>query len=200
MQRKNRKPSPLEKHTRIFEKRYGEITSIEKLQSLSSPTNWEPLKTTICKIKQEARKLAEEAISKGHVMIYTDGSGINKKVGAAAVSSDIGSSYGIYLGFSNWFAVYSAELNGVLQALTMAAMHQRDVAGRRVIINTDNQASIQAMRDPGKRSGQIYVIQAIHLIDILRGHGIEVELHWIPAYVGISGNEWADKRAKEATG
>lgn len=133
-------------------------------------------------------------------MIYTDGSDINKKVGAAAVSSEIGSSYGIYLGFSHWFTVYSAELHGVLQALTTAAVHQRDVTGRKLIINTDNQASIQAMGDPGKRSGQIYVIQAIHLFDILRGHGIEVKLHWVSAHVGISGNEWADKKAKEATG
>ena len=84
-------------------------------------------------------------------MIYTDGSGINKKVGPAAVSPEIGSPYGIYLGPSNWFTVYSAELHGVLQALTMTAVYQGEVGVREVVINTDNQASIQAIRDPGKR-------------------------------------------------
>ncbi len=200
MQRKNRKPSPLEKHTKIFEKRYGETKTIEKLQPFSAPPNWEPPKMTICKSKQAARKLAEVSANKGYVMIYTDGSGINKKVGAAAVSPDIGSPYGIYLGPSNWFTVYSAELHGVLQALTMTAVHREEVGTRKVIINTDNQASIQAIGDPGKHSGQIYVIQAVHLVNILREQEIEVELHWIPAHVDIDGNEWADKKAKEATG
>ncbi len=113
---------------------------------------------TIYKSKQAARKLAEVSANKGYVMIYTDGSGINKKVGAAAVLPDIGSPYGIYLGPSNWFTVYSAELHGVLQALTMTTVHREEVGTRKVIINTNNQASIQVIGDLGKHSGQIYVI------------------------------------------
>ncbi len=97
---------------------------------------------TIYKSKQAARKLAEVSANKGYVMIYTDGSGINKKVGAAVVSPDIGLSYRIYLGLSNWFTVYLAELYKVLQALTMTAVHREEVGTRKVIINTDNQASI----------------------------------------------------------
>ncbi len=58
-----------------------------------------------------------------------------------------------------------------------------------MIINTDNQASIQAIGDPGKHSGQIYVIQAVYLVNILRKQEIEVELYWIPAHVDIDGNE-----------
>ncbi len=91
-------------------------------------------------------------------MIYTDGSSINKKVGATAVSLDIGSPYRIYLGLSNWFTVYSAKLYGVLQVLTITAVHREEVGTRKVIINTDNQALIQAIRDLGKHLGQIYVI------------------------------------------
>lgn len=69
-----------------------------------------------------------------------------------------------------------------------------------MIINTDNQASIQAIEDPKKHSGQTFVIQAIHLINILRNESILIELHWVPAHIGLDGNEMADKEAKEATG
>ena len=44
------------------------------------------------------------------------------------------------------------------------------------------------------------MIQAVALINILRSHCINVELHWIPAHIGIEGNEKADRKAKEATG
>ncbi len=133
-------------------------------------------------------------------MIYTDGSGINNKIGAAAVSPDIDSTFSVYLGPSDWYTVYSAELHGILQALTMAAVHQARTQLNEIIINTDNQASIQAIGDPGKHSGQVYVIQAVQTINTLRSLGVAIELHWIPAHINIDGNEWADNEAKKATG
>ena len=69
-----------------------------------------------------------------------------------------------------------------------------------MIINTDNQASIQAIEDPRKYSGQCFVIAIVMWITFLRKEGYTVELHWIPAHIGIEGNEIADKAAKEATG
>ena len=40
----------------------------------------------------------------------------------------------------------------------------------------------------------------VHSIDNLRLRGFAVELHRVPAHVGIDGNEAVDKLAKEATG
>ena len=71
---------------------------------------------------------------------------------------------------------------------------------RKVIINTNNQASIQAIGDPRTQSGQAFVIAVTRWISTLRREGYTVELHWIPAHIGIDGNEMADKEAKEATG
>ena len=87
-----------------------------------------------------------------------------------------------------------------MQALTIATIRRQEISIGKVIINTDNQSSIRAVGDPGKRSGQIYVMQAVQLINILRSYGIAVELHWIPAHIEIEGNEWADKEAKKAIG
>lgn len=197
--RKNRKTSPLEKHTERLEKRQFKIELIEKLRPFSASPNWNPPKTVIHKTKEEARKLVETSIGEG-MMFYTDGSGINKKVGAAAVSPSISTPFMIYLDRSEWYTVYSAELHGTIQALAMAVTYRAEVPSNTVIINTDNQASLQAINAPGKLSGQVYVIQAVALIDMLRSHGIDVELHWIPAHIGIDGNENADRKAKEATG
>ena len=38
------------------------------------------------------------------------------------------------------------------------------------------------------------------LINTLRARGVEVEIHWIPAHIDISGNEAADVAVKQATG
>lgn len=38
------------------------------------------------------------------------------------------------------------------------------------------------------------------MIENMRRKGIEPEFHWVPAHIGIEGNERADKAAKEATG
>lgn len=197
--RKNRLTSPLERHTNRFESLYGNVQQLEKLQPFSVSPEWEPPKTIICKTKEAARKLSEQSMKEGHTMFYTDGSGINKKIGAAAVSYTMGSPWQIFMGSDTWYTVYSAELHGIIQALTIATLKRPHPTGT-VIINTDNQSSIRAIGDPGKRSGQIYVMHAVQMINALRDQGISTELHWIPAHIGIAGNEWADVEAKKATG
>ncbi|KAM0800674.1 hypothetical protein BDR22DRAFT_805891, partial [Usnea florida] len=103
------------------------------------------------------------------------------------------------MGSSEWYTVYSAELCGIVIALEMVqALGGLIKKDRKVIINTDNQASIQAIGDPRTQSGQAFVIAVTRWISILRREGYTVELHWIPAHIGIDGNEMADEEAKEA--
>ena len=50
------------------------------------------------------------------------------------------------------------------------------------------------------QSGQSLVQNIITMIDGLRATGVEIDLRWVPAHVGIPGNEKADKEAKKAMG
>lgn len=65
-------------------------------------------------------------------------------------------------------------------------------------IFTNNQSIIQAISTPSAQSGQQFLRFIIGAIDWLREQDIDVELRWIPAYIGVGGNELADQAAKEA--
>ena len=106
----------------------------------------------------------------------------------------------MFLDKDDWYIVYSAKLHGIVQALTIIIIRRQEISTEKIIINTNNQLSIRAVRDPDKRSSQIYIMQAIQLINILRSYNIAVELHWIPTHIEIKDNEWADKKAKKTTG
>ena len=68
------------------------------------------------------------------LVLYTDGSCINDKVGASAVTADGSIKYRSYLGRASEVTVYAAELRGILSSLEIA--YRKDY--RAVIVFTDN--------------------------------------------------------------
>ncbi|KAJ9481262.1 hypothetical protein VN97_g12230 [Penicillium thymicola] len=137
-------------------------------------------------------------------MVFTDGSGFAGHIGASMASLLEGvTSQRRYLGKDSQSTVYAAELSGIEMALAAATTNddnEGQTKAREVIIFSDGQAAIQAVQNPQRPSGQ-YVPGLIydHVRAIRsRNQPTNITIRWIPAHVGVNGNEFADGEAKSA--
>ena len=132
--------------------------------------------------------------------IFTDGSTIDGQVGASAVIPRLQQERRCYMGTEYTTTVFEAELQGLAMA-TNLALEVKEARNRNlwaVNVYVDNQAAIRASANPGRQSGQYLLRDVVQGIDKLRDAGIRVQIHWIPAHVGVLGNEKTDKAAKAA--
>ena len=124
--------------------------------------------------------------------IYIDGSGFLGYIGASAVCLQTGKVQQKFLGTEAELTVYAAELRGLQMALVTAASCQRQVA-----VFVDSQAAIKAAQNPGRSSGQ-FLLRQIYAVACRYDLICRVGIYWIPAHIGVPGNERADEAAKEA--
>ena len=201
---KNKNISPLEILCRRFEKRFCcKIEHLERIVPFITLPWWIPPTTEIASSKHEA-KACHDCIIQTHdpqrqLIVYTDGSGINGKIGAAAVIPSQNASFKAYLGSAHFFTVYLGELQGVAMALNSTTPVRNQLL-QKLTIFTDNQSAIHSIAAPSAQSGQQILRFIVDAIDRLREQNIEVEVRWIPAHIGVDGNERADSAAKEAKG
>jgi ribonuclease HI len=103
--------------------------------------------------------------------------------------------------------VYVAELNGIEMAVANFVNQQQGQNQRptKMVIFSDCQAAIQAVQNPKRSSGQSVLTNIYHHVRTLRSlqqtptfDQIPIEIRWIPAHVGVPGNEIADVAAKLA--
>lgn len=103
-----------------------------------------------------------------------------------------------YLNTEDKFAIYTAEIYGLIMALDLAASDQSQ---RPIHIFTHNQAAIRPSHCPGGQSGQCPLKRIVeahrHLNHDIGGR---LTLHWVPTCTGIPSNEATVNAAKEATG
>lgn len=201
--RKKRAKTPLEIATRRFESRTGQsIQNLEKIIPYVTAPWWTPPTLQNAQDKSKGREQHDKTMLSGNLrqlFVYTDGSGINGKIGASAVAPSLGVTLKTFLGSTSCYTVYSGELQGIALALSIA--ENRPISDiENVTVFTDNQGAIRSSCNPSGQSGQQILRYIVKSINTLRERGIEVVLQWIPAHVGIVGNELADVAAKQATG
>ena len=128
-------------------------------------------------------------------LIYTNGSGFEGHIGAAAVNIHDGDtviSDHRRLGTESQSTVYAAEVSGIEMALARAIKDNKETAptkAREVILFSDSRAAIQAVMNPQRPPGQ-YVLGLIyaHVRTPRSQYTTNITLRWIPAHVGVAGN------------
>ena len=103
--------------------------------------------------------------------------------------------------------VYDAKMLALLKGLETVIEFQQETpnANRRhmrIILFTDNTASVMAITKEDPRSSQQisqkFVETAIAFLNMNKR--VTIEISWVPGHMGIEGNDRADALAKEATG
>ena len=97
--------------------------------------------------------------------IYTDGSGIEGHVGAAAYSPKTSQTRQQYLGSDEEHNIYSAEVTAFELAAGIALDSPLSYA--KCVIYADSQSAIQGINNPNKQSGQRILISAIQKLETL---------------------------------
>ena len=175
-------------------------TKMEKIRPFIRPPWWTtPVHIHLDNSKKEAKIHHDNAAhNQDTICIYTDGSGIDGQIGAAAYCPTLGETKRQYLGPESLFNVYVAEVT----AMTLATEILRSTGKRynKCVIYADSQPAIKAIAKPVKQSGQGIIQEVLDGIESLQSEqpNLTVSLEWIPGHMNIMGNEKADEAAKEA--
>ncbi len=196
-----RHASPLHavmKISKLFER------EAEKIDTIKKEPRWKPAIKSIID-STRAQGIERERNDDSDVKIYTDGSGIDGQIGAAAVLRS-GTTQKIarhHLGTTEQHTVYEGESVGQVlayQLLKEWAAKKARIGRQTVSIAVDNQASIQAHSRRTAQPGSYLTdeIRKMHSNLVDRFPNMDITIRWIPGHEGLNGSEKADEEAKRA--
>jgi ribonuclease HI len=177
-------------------------TPMETIRPHIRPPWWTPKVDIHIEPTREAAKEYHDATISGHdthntACIYTDGSGIDGNIGAAAVCPTTATTHYQYLGKETSYNVSAAELYAIKLATDIV---KNTLEYTKCILYTDNQAAITAIVKPGQQSEQSIILSILDAIEELQQQrpGFAMSIVWTPGHENIPGNEQADGEAKKA--
>ena len=136
-----------------------------------------------------AEFLDHQQIHTGAVHFYTDGSKSRLGVGCAVISSNSTEEARL----SDFSSVFTSELSAIIHALIMIFNNIR----LNFVIFSDSQSAIVALKQFFPRHP--LVVQAQLWLHRIHTRYKTVKFCWVPAHVGVGGNELADAAAKRAS-
>ncbi|TKA77911.1 hypothetical protein B0A49_04302 [Cryomyces minteri] len=175
------------------------ITELERKVPFVAEPWWVPPAIHIAPNRPQSIVEHNEIIRDLQILpVYTDGSGYKKRVGSAATIPSIpGATKKAFLGsLTDKHSVYAAELYGILMALQLLLEYLP--TRKEVVIFTDNHAAIKSTHRPRYQNGQCILRQIIQTLPQVLSKGYNVQIRWISAHSGVTGNECVDAHAKEA--
>ena len=163
------------------------------------PQDWSQSRTFPGQVYIDKEKPALETAKewRSRDTVWTDGSRFDSgEVGAACVWKDGERWKGSRYHLGNNKEVFDAGVFAIYQALK--ACERGQASGRRYTIFSDSQSAILRIRSDELGPGQLWARAEIEVCSRLIQSGNKVTVRWVPAHVGVEGNEVADRFAKEA--
>ena len=124
--------------------------------------------------------------------IYTDGSKQEERVGAAAFFPDQPGE-AVSARLADGSSIFSAELEGILMAIRKIKKMERRTKNFAIYI--DSLSAVDAVKNKCYKNSRL--LKIYDLIRNIQSH-VYITFVWVPAHVGILGNESVDKIAKSA--
>jgi ribonuclease HI len=196
-----RHKSPLHNLMQIFKLDPNPISKISIAVRNPLDTNSTLFQISIAGSKEDSK--TEDSNAREVYKIYSDGSEINGKVGAAAVILKPGHptrTLHYHLGSDAEHTVQEAELVGLL--LGMHLIKTENKGKTSFALGTDNQGALKTLKTDLRQPGQKLALKCLDTAMKMRKKRgkdkYSLTLRWTAGHTGIKGNEKADREAKIA--